>query len=57
MTQKWVPTLWYPEAISKHQNAKQPRLQRKVCVNEEEKNILNYVEILHCSPRETRLEE
>lgn len=59
MTQKSDPTFWYPKAISEHQNTKQPRLPSEACVNEagQRKSILNYVEILHYSPKETWLDE
>lgn len=58
-TQKWVPTFWYPKAVSKHRNAKQPWLPRELCVNEtgRRKSILNYVEILHYGPKDTWLDE
>lgn len=50
---------WYPRATSKQQNARQPGLPREVCVNEAggRESILNYAEILHYSPKETRLDE
>lgn len=49
-----LPLFGIQKPLRKHQNAKYPRLPRKVCVNEARgwKSILNCVEILHCSPKE-----